>query len=259
MLCRRPFADANGSTRFEIKSSRSATRKQHPANFASSLKLPSTPRNSARFIAKCRLVALFGTSNANGTSGFPPMLKSTSTYSIRSCTQMTESERARRSKPACMAVKPTTSNIVRCHPREKSAGFAPPVAPPLMSISGPFNSTALPVILPSGGHLEAENASRLLAARSLAAIVESSDDAIISKSLDGIIQSWNGAAERIFGYTAEQAVGRHISLIIPADRAARRRADHRRAKGWQADRSLRHRTSAQRRASCPCVFDDFSN
>ncbi|HET8700813.1 MAG TPA: PAS domain S-box protein, partial [Nitrococcus sp.] len=52
----------------------------------------------------------------------------------------------------------------------------------------------------------------------LASIVESSDDAIVSKSLDGIIQSWNAAAERLFGYAAEQAVGRHIYLIIPADR-----------------------------------------
>ncbi len=52
----------------------------------------------------------------------------------------------------------------------------------------------------------------------LASLIESSNDAIISKSLDGIIQSWNSAAERLFGYTADQAVGRHISLIIPADR-----------------------------------------
>ena len=68
--------------------------------------------------------------------------------------------------------------------------------------------------------MEKAHASRLVAARLLASIVESSEDAIISKSLDGIIQSWNAAAERVFGYTAEQAVGRHISLIIPADRAA---------------------------------------
>ncbi len=69
-------------------------------------------------------------------------------------------------------------------------------------------------------HLERENASRLLDARFLASIVESSDDAIISKSLDGTIRSWNATAERLFGYTAAQAVGRNISLIIPADRLA---------------------------------------
>jgi PAS domain S-box-containing protein len=54
----------------------------------------------------------------------------------------------------------------------------------------------------------------------LAAIVESSDDAIVSKSLDGIIRSWNRGAETIFGYTAAQAVGQHITLIIPEERRA---------------------------------------
>jgi PAS domain S-box-containing protein len=67
--------------------------------------------------------------------------------------------------------------------------------------------------------LERENAEQMQGARLLASIVESSNDAIISKSLDGIIQTWNAAAQRLFAYTAEQAVGRHISLLIPADRA----------------------------------------
>jgi len=52
----------------------------------------------------------------------------------------------------------------------------------------------------------------------LNAIIMSSDDAIVSKSLDGIITSWNPAAERMFEYPSDEAVGRHISLIIPDDR-----------------------------------------
>ncbi len=52
----------------------------------------------------------------------------------------------------------------------------------------------------------------------LAAIVQSSDDAIVSKNLDGYIQTWNQGAERLFGFTAAEAIGRHITIIIPADR-----------------------------------------
>jgi PAS domain S-box-containing protein len=52
----------------------------------------------------------------------------------------------------------------------------------------------------------------------LAAIVDYSEDAILSKSLDGFILSWNRGAERLYGYTAEEATGQHISLIVPPDR-----------------------------------------
>ena len=68
--------------------------------------------------------------------------------------------------------------------------------------------------------LEMDAASRMRGARLLASIVESSDDAIISKSLEGIIETWNASAERLFGYAAKDAIGRHISLVIPPDRIA---------------------------------------
>ena len=61
-------------------------------------------------------------------------------------------------------------------------------------------------------HKEAEAMQHLLAA-----IVSFSDDAIVSKTLDGIITSWNGAAEKMFGYNAQEAIGKHITLIIPEE------------------------------------------
>src|SRR5687767_12835128 len=70
------------------------------------------------------------------------------------------------------------------------------------------------------GRAARELANHLHTAPMLASIIESSDDAIIAKSLDGIIQSWNAGAERIFRHTAAHAIGRHISLIVPPDRRA---------------------------------------
>ena len=81
----------------------------------------------------------------------------------------------------------------------------------------------------------------------LAAIVDSSDDAIVSKNLDGIITSWNKGAERLFGYPPEEAIGQHISLIIPADRRDEEVMILERIRRRRADRAFRYRSRAEGR------------
>jgi PAS domain S-box-containing protein len=91
----------------------------------------------------------------------------------------------------------------------------------------PIDDSAAPIITESG-HLagvvlvfrdvtEKRRAAELN--ERLAAIVESSDDIIAAKDLDGVITSWNRGAERILGYTAEEVIGKHISLIMPPEQA----------------------------------------
>jgi PAS domain S-box-containing protein len=90
----------------------------------------------------------------------------------------------------------------------------------------PIDDTAAPMRDASGTVLGAVLVFRNVTERKraersrklLASIVQSSDDAIVSKTLDGIIQSWNSGAQRLFGYTAEEAIGQSITLIIPRNR-----------------------------------------
>jgi PAS domain S-box-containing protein len=90
----------------------------------------------------------------------------------------------------------------------------------------PVSVTISPVLTPTGEIYGISRIARDLTERRalehnafhLAAIVDSAEDAIASKDINGIVQSWNKGAERMFGYTAEEMIGRSIRIIIPRDR-----------------------------------------
>src|SRR6202042_2110069 len=82
------------------------------------------------------------------------------------------------------------------------------------SLSGHFRSLILLSFHDVTMRKEAEAANARLSA-----IVQSSDDAILSKDLNGIITSWNHGAERIFGYTSDETIGKPVTILIPADRS----------------------------------------
>ena len=96
-----------------------------------------------------------------------------------------------------------------------------------------------------------------LAHAQLAAIVESSEDAIVSKALDGTIRTWNSGAERLFGYTAAEAVGQSITLIIPARTAGRRGRHSGADQPGRANRPLRDRARVQARPADRHLPDDL--
>jgi len=71
---------------------------------------------------------------------------------------------------------------------------------------------------PNGRERHVRDQGAIDARLRLAAVVDSSDEAIVAKDLDGLIQSWNPAAEHIFGFTAEEAIGQPVTMLIPWDR-----------------------------------------
>ena len=93
----------------------------------------------------------------------------------------------------------------------------------------------------------------------LAALVESSEDAIVGKDLSGIVTSWNHAAERMFGYSAREAIGQSIRLIIPDTRQAEEDDVLARIRPRRDDSTLRNGQTSKERDRNPGVADGLAD
>jgi PAS domain S-box-containing protein len=101
----------------------------------------------------------------------------------------------------------------------EDVGTAAGVTRTYLSTKGPYRDARGTVVGVIGISRDITERKQAEAARaSLAAIVESSEDAILSKNLDGIILTWNRAAEKLYGYAAAEVVGRPVSLLVPPER-----------------------------------------
>ena len=98
--------------------------------------------------------------------------------------------------------------------------------------------------LPAGNRVRGARNAEI--AQHLAAIVEFSDDAIISMNIDAVIATWNRSAERLFGYTAEEAIGKPITIIVPDDRPDEEPFILARIRRGERSRPLRDRSTTQR-------------
>ena len=93
----------------------------------------------------------------------------------------------------------------------------------------------------------------------LAALVESSEDAIISKSLEGIVTSWNEGARRLFGYSAEEMLGQPVSRIIPAERSEEEAQIVARLRRGERVEQYETVAPTQRRADGRCISDHLAD